>query len=360
MSGITAVPPLFTSFPLRGLTLRNRIAVSPMCQYSSVDGFASDWHVIHLGSRAVGGAGLVFTEATAVTADGRISPGDLGIWQDSHLDGLRAVTSAIRAQGAIAGIQLAHAGRKASAARPWEGGRQLALDAGGWPTVAPSALSFRDGERAPSALTIPEIQEVIAAFRAGAVRALAAGFQVAEIHAAHGYLLHEFLSPLSNHRTDAYGGGFGNRIRLLQEVALAIREVWPAELPLFVRISATDWVEGGWDVEQSIELSRQLAPLGVDLIDCSSGGLVPGVTIPVGPGYQVEFAARIRREAGVASGAVGLITEAGQANEILASGRADLVLLAREMLRDPYWPLHAARALGVAPVWPVQYRRAAE
>ena len=360
MTAVPALPPLFEPFPLRGLTLRNRVVVSPMCQYSSVDGAASDWHVIHLGSRAVGGAGLVFTEATSVTSGGRISVQDLGIWQDGHIKGLTAVVNAIRAQGAVAGIQLAHAGRKASVARPWEGGQQLPLDVGGWTTVAPSTVPFRAGERAPEALTIAGIRDVVQAFQAAAARALTAGFQVIEIHAAHGYLLNEFLSPLSNYREDEYGGTFDNRIRLLCEVVQSVRGTWPSDLPLFVRISATDWAEGGWDIEQSIELARRLALLGVDLIDCSSGGLVPGVKIPVGPGYQVEFAARIRREAGIHTGAVGLITEAVQANDIVASGRADLVLLARQLLRDPYWPLHAARQLGARPAWPPQYLRAAE
>jgi len=360
MTDLPATPPLFDPLVLRGLALRNRIVVSPMCMYSSVDGEANDWHAVHLGSRAVGGAGLVFTEATAVTSQGRISAQDLGIWSDAHTKGLQSVVSVIKARGAVAGIQLAHAGRKASVARPWEGGRQVALDAGGWPTVAPSALPFKEGERPPEALTLAGIQDIVEAFRAATARAVTAGFEVVEVHAAHGYLLNEFLSPLSNHRADAYGGSFENRIRLLCEVVQAVRSVWPAELPLFVRISATDWAEGGWDIEQSIALARRLAPLGVDLIDCSSGGLVPGVRIPLGPGYQVDFAARIRNEAGILTGAVGLITEATQANDIIASGRADLVLLARQLLRDPYWPLHAAGALGARAPWPRQYLRAAE
>jgi 2,4-dienoyl-CoA reductase-like NADH-dependent reductase (Old Yellow Enzyme family) len=356
----TALPPLLEPFAIRGVSLRNRIVVSPMCQYSSVDGAANDWHVVHLGTRAVGGAGLVFTEAAAVTAAGRISPQDLGIWKDEHIQGLSALVKVIKANGAVAGIQLAHAGRKASVARPWEGGQQLGLDQGGWSTVAPSALPFKPGERSPGALTAADIRDTVQAFVAATARAVTAGFEVVEIHAAHGYLLHEFLSPLSNVRTDAYGGSFDNRIRLLCEVAQAVRGSWPSNLPLFVRISATDWADGGWDIEQSIELSRRLAPLGVDLVDCSSGGLVPGVRIPVAPGYQVGFAARVRREAGVASGAVGLITEPGQANGIIASGQADIVLLARQLLRDPYWPLRAARELGATPAWPAQYLRAAE
>jgi 2,4-dienoyl-CoA reductase-like NADH-dependent reductase (Old Yellow Enzyme family) len=331
-----------------------------MCQYSSVEGLATGWHVVHLGSRAVGGAGIVLSEATAVAAEGRISPGDLGIWSDAHIEGLAQVVRAIRAGGAVAGIQLAHAGRKASCAVPWEGGRQLAESAGGWTPVAPSAVPFRPEERAPHALDAAGIRALIDAFVAAARRALAAGFEIVEIHAAHGYLLHEFLSPLSNHRTDGYGGGFENRTRLLREVVAAVRGVWPAELPLFVRISSTDWAEGGWDIDQSVELVRQLAPLGVDLVDCSSGGLVPGAKIPTGPGYQVPFAERIRRETGLATGAVGLITRPEQAEEIVASGQADLVLLARELLRDPYWPIHAARVLGAPAPWPVQYLRAAE
>ena len=356
----TVVPPLLERLTLRGVTLRNRIVVSPMCQYSSVDGAANDWHVVHLGSRAVGGAGLVFTEASAVMAAGRISAQDLGIWKDIHVEGLAVVVREIRSHGAVAGIQLAHAGRKASVARPWEGGQQRSLDEGGWPTVAPSPIPFKPGDRAPGELTTEGIEEIVRAFGAATARARSAGFEIIEIHAAHGYLLHEFLSPLSNLRTDAYGGSFENRIRLLCEVTGAVRSAWPSHLPLFVRISATDWADGGWDIEQSVELARRLAVLGVDVIDCSSGGLVPGVKIPLEPGYQVEFAARIRREAGVPSGAVGLITESDQANDIIATGRADLVLLARQLLRDPYWPLRAARELGATPAWPVQYLRAAE
>jgi 2,4-dienoyl-CoA reductase-like NADH-dependent reductase (Old Yellow Enzyme family) len=353
-------PPLFEPLTLRSLSLRNRVVVSPMCQYSSIDGAANDWHVVHLGTRAVGGAGLVFTEASAVTPGGRISPQDLGIWKDEHIRGLSALVRVIKAEGAVAGIQLAHAGRKASVARPWEGGQQLALESGGWTTVAPSAVPFKDGERAPRALTLDGIQEVVQAFAAASARALTAGFEVIEIHAAHGYLLNEFLSPLSNHRRDAYGGSFDNRIRMLCEVVQAVRGTWPSTLPVFVRISATDWAEDGWDIEQSVELARRLGPLGVDLIDCSSGGLVPGVRIPVGPGYQVGFAERIRREAGILTGAVGLITEPKQADDIVAAGQADLVLLARQLLRDPYWPLRAARELGARPAWPLQYLRAAE
>lgn len=356
-----AVPTLFTPLAVRGVTLRNRIVVSPMCQYSSTDGFINpDWHVIHLGSRAVGGAALVFTEATAVTAEGRISGHDLGIWDDAHVAGLASVVRAIKVHGAAAGIQLAHAGRKASVARPWEGGRQLGPGEGGWPTVAPSAIPFREGERAPDALTLDGIRDITRAFVDATRRARAAGFDVIELHAAHGYLLHEFLSPLSNHRDDQYGGSFDNRIRLVLEVAGAARAAWPASLPVFVRISATDWVDGGWEVTQSVELARRLAALGVDLVDCSTGGLVPGVRIPVGPGYQVPFAAQVRREAGLPTGAVGLITDPAQAEAIVGSGQADVVLLARELLRDPYWPLRAARTLGTSVPWPEQYLRAAE
>jgi 2,4-dienoyl-CoA reductase (NADPH2) len=360
MSTEITTAPLFQPLTLRDITFRNRIVVSPMCQYSSVEGDAGDWHVVHLGTRAVGGAGLVFTEAAAVTAAGRISPQDLGIWEDRHIPGLSSLTRVIRANGAVPGIQLAHAGRKASVARPWEGGRQLGLDAGGWTTVAPSAIPFRAGERTPEALTTRGIHAIREAFAAAAARAHAAGFEVIELHAAHGYLLNEFLSPLSNHRTDEYGGSFDNRTRLLREVVQAVRDAWPSGLPVFVRISATDWAEGGWDLAQSIQLARQLAPLGVDLVDCSSGGLIPGVSIPASPGYQVEFAAQLRLAAGVPTGAVGLITQPAQANDIVGSGSADLVILARQLLRDPYWPLRAARELGTAPAWPVQYLRAAE
>ncbi len=350
---------LFTPLQLRDVTLRNRIAVSPMCQYSSRDGYADDWHLVHLGSRAVGGAGLVFTEAAAVLPEGRISPDDLGIWRDEHVAFLARITRFIREHGAAAGIQLAHAGRKASTARPWEGGRPLGVEQRGWtPLVAPSALAFDAGYQVPEALDLDGIRRVVAAFRAAAQRAHAAGFQVVELHAAHGYLLNEFLSPLTNHRDDEYGGTFENRTRLLREVVTSVREVWPASLPLFVRLSATDWVDGGWTVDDSVDLARQLAPLGVDLIDCSSGGAVPGARIPLGPGYQTPFAARVKHEADVLTGAVGLITSPQQADHVIRTGQADLVLLARELLRDPYWPLHAARALGHDAVWPPQYERA--
>lgn len=352
------IPALFTPISLRGLELRNRVAVSPMCQYSSEDGFASDWHLVHLGSRAVGGAGLVITEAAAIEPRGRISPFDLGLWKDEHIPALARITRFIADRGAAAGIQLAHAGRKASTARPWEGGNRLAPAQGGWLPVAPSPVPFSPDDPAPEELTISGIRAIVAAFAAAARRALDAGFQVVEIHAAHGYLLHEFLSPLSNRRTDVYGGSFENRIRLCCEVAAAVREVWPDRLPLFVRVSATDWAEGGWDVEECVALAVRLKGLGVDLIDCSSGGLVPGAKIPVAPGYQTPFAERIRREAAIATGAVGLITDPSQAEEIIAKEKADLVLLAREFLRRPYWALHAARKLGYRLKGPVQYLRA--
>jgi 2,4-dienoyl-CoA reductase-like NADH-dependent reductase (Old Yellow Enzyme family) len=352
---------LYEPLTLRGVTMRNRIGVSPMCEYSSSDGFANDWHVVHLGSRAVGGAGLVLTEATAVTADGRISPYDLGIYRDEHVETLSRITSFAIAQGAVPGMQLAHAGRKASSDAPWRGGRPLSPAEGGWsPVRAPSAIPFGDRSPVPEALDRAGIDAVVAAFRDAARRALSAGFQVIELHGAHGYLLHEFLSPLSNHRTDDYGGSFENRIRLFVEVTEAVRDVWPDSLPLLARFSGTDWVPGGWDLEQSVALARVLEPLGVDLIDCSSGGIVPGVTIPVGPGYQVEIAQRIRREAGIATAAVGLITDAQQADAIVRSEQADMVFLARQLLRDPYWPLHAAKSLGASVAWPVQYQRAVD
>ncbi len=349
---------LLSSFALRGVTFRNRIVVSPMCQYSSVDGFADDWHLVHLGSRAVGGAGLVFTEAAAVSPEGRITPDDLGLWSDAHVPMLRRITDFIHAQGAIAGVQLAHAGRKASHVSPWKGGAQLTPQAGGWPTVAPSPLPFAAGELPPLALDAAGIQQVRADFRAATRRALAAGFRVIELHAAHGYLLHEFLSPLSNQRTDAYGGSFENRCRLLLEVVADVRAEIPADCPLLVRISGTDWVPDGWTAADSVALIERLGAAGVDLIDCSSGGNVPQAPIPVGPGYQVPLAAEVRRRTGVPTGAVGLITTAAQAEAILAAGEADLIFLAREELRDPYFPLHAALALGGQPAVPVQYERA--
>jgi 2,4-dienoyl-CoA reductase-like NADH-dependent reductase (Old Yellow Enzyme family) len=353
-------PSLFDSLRIRGVTLRNRIAVSPMCQYSCADGFASDWHLVHLGSRAVGGAALVFTEASSITADGRISPGDLGIWKDDHIEPLARCARFITERGAVPGIQLAHAGRKASTVVPWEGDHALTVEQGGWrPIWAPSPLPFADGSPIPEALSVDQIHGIASSFAAAAVRAGEAGFRVVEIHAAHGYLLHEFLSPLSNQRTDMYGGPFENRTRIVREVVEAIRAVWSEHLPLFVRISATDWVEGGWDPDQSVALAHLLKPLGVDLVDCSSGGMIRGAKIPLSPGYQVPFAERIRRDAGIATGAVGMITEPEQANAIIASAQADIVLLARQMLRDPYWPQHAAKSLQASIDWPIQYARAA-
>ena len=351
-------PHLFTPLVLRGITLRNRIAVSPMCQYSSKDGFANDWHLVHLGSRAVGGAGLVMTEATAVEARGRISPADHGIWKDEHIEFLSRITAFLNQHGAIAGIQLAHAGRKASVQAPSEGGGAIPESEGGWLTVAPSAIPFRPNDPAPVPLSKDEIHAVVNAFAEAAKRALRAGFQVIELHGAHGYLMHEFFSPLSNHRTDEYGGSFENRVRFGLETIEAVRAVWPPDLPLLLRISASDWVEGGWDIEDSVELARRVKPMGVDLIDCSSGGNSLGQKIPLGPGYQVPFAARIRAEVGIPTGAVGMITEARQADEIVRSGKADLVLLARQFLRDPYFPLHAAQELGEKPEPPTQYLRA--
>jgi 2,4-dienoyl-CoA reductase-like NADH-dependent reductase (Old Yellow Enzyme family) len=353
------MPHLFELLPIRGLTFRNRVFVSPMCQYSSDDGMASDWHLVHLGSRAVGGAALVMTEATAVTADGRITPEDLGIWEDEHVEPLARIVRFVHEQGAHAGMQLAHAGRKASTYRPWAGAKgSVPVADGGWRTVAPSAVAF-EGYAEPAALDQPGIRGVIQAFAAATVRAREAGFRVLEIHAAHGYLLHEFLSPLSNRRTDGYGVSIENRCRVVREVVEAVRKEWPDRLPLFLRISATDWVDGGWDVDQSVELARQVRGLGVDLVDCSSGGLVAHARIPAAPGYHVPFAERVRREAKILTGAVGLITTATQADEIVRSGRADAVLLARQVLRDPYFPLHAALELGQAGTWPVQYQRAA-
>jgi len=352
--------PLFSPFQLHSVEFSNRIGVSPMCQYSSLDGFATDWHLVHLGSRAQGGAGLVMLEAAAVTAEGRISPDDLGIWKEDHILGVLRIAEFVHSQGARAGMQLAHAGRKGSTASPFAGhGLVLPAD-GGWQPVAPSAIAFAPTDYAvPTALDGAGIAAVVGAFREAARRALEAGFDFVEIHAAHGYLLHEFLSPLSNLRTDNYGGDFNNRIRLVLEVVDAVRSVWPERLPLFVRISATDWVEGGWNPDQSVALARNLSDHGVDLVDCSSGGNVADAKIPAAPGYQVGFAERIRREAGIATAAVGLITEPAQANAIIAEGQADFVFLARAELRDPYWPLHAAAALGETVSWPKQYLRAA-
>jgi 2,4-dienoyl-CoA reductase-like NADH-dependent reductase (Old Yellow Enzyme family) len=349
---------LFSPLKIRQVELRNRIAVSPMCQYSCEDGMATDWHFVHLGSRAVGGAGLVIVEATGVEARGRISPSDMGLWKDEQIAPLARIGSFVRSQGSVAGIQLAHAGRKASTHAPWKGGTFVPESEGGWIPVAPSAIPFRDGDPAPTELSKAEIRVVVAAFAEAAKRALTAGFQLVEIHAAHGYLLHEFLSPLSNTRTDEYGGTLENRMRFALEVAETVRGAWPAALPLFMRISASDWVSGGWSIDDSVELARRLGPIGVDLVDCSSGGLVPYAKIELGPGYQVPFAARVRREGGILTGAVGMITDPHQADGIIRDGRADVILLAREFLRDPYFPLHAARALGVEPAPPVQYKRA--
>jgi 2,4-dienoyl-CoA reductase-like NADH-dependent reductase (Old Yellow Enzyme family) len=352
------MPILFTPLTQRGVTLRNRIVVSPMCQYSCADGVPTEWHLVHLGSRAVGGAGAVIVEATAVTPEGRISPGDCGLWNDAQEEAFRPIAAFLRAHGAAPAIQLAHAGRKASTDSPWRGGKPLPPGGGGWQTVAPSALPFADGHPVPHELKPGEIAAVVEAFASAARRALAAGFELLELHMAHGYLLHQFLSPLSNQRGDGYGGDLDRRMRLALEVTRAVRAAWPAERPLWVRISATDWVEGGWDLTQSVALARRLAELGVDLVDCSSGGSAPQAKVPVAPGYQVPFAAAIRGQAGIATAAVGLITEAKQAEEILASAQADAVVLARAMLRDPYWPLHAAHELGVDVPWPVQYLRA--
>ena len=348
---------LFSSLRIKNITLKNRIVVSPMCQYSSKDGFANDWHLVHLGTRAAGGAGLIFTEATAVSPEGRISPGDLGIWKDEHIIRLASIAGFIHSQGGIAGIQLAHAGRKASCAVPRDGGKQLDEKHGGWLTVAPGNIPFIAEERKPESLNEEGIGKVISDFKAAAGRALIAGFKVIEIHGAHGYLLHEFLSPLSNQRKDEYGGSFENRIRLLQQVIDAVKSVWPAENPLFVRISSTDWTEGGWTIEDSVKLAYRLKDMGVDLIDCSSGGNVLHAKIPVGPGYQVPFSEAVRKS-GILTGAVGFITTPVQAESILQEEKADLVLMARELLRNPYFPLSAARELGAEITWPQQYLRA--
>jgi 2,4-dienoyl-CoA reductase-like NADH-dependent reductase (Old Yellow Enzyme family) len=350
---------LFSPLQLRSVQFANRIGVSPMCQYSSVDGFANDWHLVHLGSRAQGGAGLVMAEASAVLPEGRITPSDLGIWKDAHIAGLERIASFIHGQGARVGIQLAHAGRKASMSVPFDEERLVLPGEGGWQPVGPSDVAFAPHYAAPRALDQTGIDAVVEAFRRAAIRALEAGFDLVEIHAAHGYLIHEFLSPLANRRTDEYGGSLENRSRLALQVVDAVRGEWPEHLPLFVRISATDWAEGGWNVDESVELARRLREHGVDLVDVSSGGQVPNAQIPAGPGFQAPFAARIRREAGVATAAVGLITEPEQANAIVEQGKADLVLLAREMLRDPYWPVHAAAALSEPASWPKQYLRAA-
>lgn len=348
---------LFSPLTIGNITLKNRIVTSPMCQYSANDGYANDWHLVHLGARAAGGVGLVIAEATAVVPEGRITPGDLGLWSDGHIDGLRRIVNFIHSQGAVAAIQIAHAGRKASCAVPWKGGRQLSDQDGGWQTVAPGNIPFLPGEREPEPLSQDGIQRVISGFASAARRALAAGFRVVEIHSAHGYLLHEFLSPLSNNRTDDYGGSFGNRIRLLKQVTEAVRKELPDGNPLFVRISATDWTEGGWSLEESIKLAGILKDMGVDLIDCSSGGNIHDAKIPVAPGYQVPFSEAIRKT-GILTGAVGFITTPAQAESILQEEKADLVLLARELLRNPYFALNAAGELGEDVEWPVQYLRA--
>ncbi len=349
---------LFSPLTLRSVTLPNRIGASPMCQYSSTDGYANDWHLVHLGGLATGGAGLVLTEATAVTADGRISPQDLGIWKDDHIPMLKRIVSFMRDHGAVAGIQLAHAGRKASTKRPWDGTGKVDADAGGWTVRAPSDVAFSPEYPSPQALMLSELPGIVDAFVAATRRSLEVGFQVIELHASHGYLLHEFMSPLSNTRTDAYGGSLENRIRLCLEVAHAVRAAWPAELPLIVRLSATDWADGGWTVDETVQLAARLKALGVDLIDCSSGGLTTAQHITPGPGYQVPFARRVREDAGIATAAVGLITTPDQAEGIIANGDADVVLMARELLRNPRWPLEAARVLGSEGRWQAQYVRA--
>jgi len=351
-------PYLFTPLSLRGVEFRNRVFVSPMCQYSADEGFANDWHLVHAGSRAVGGAGLVIVEATAVAPTGRISPDDLGLWSDAQIEPLARMARFVKAQGAAVGIQLAHAGRKASTASPWAGGKPVAEADGGWTPVAPSPIPFGPGYAEPRELSTGEIDRVIEEFAAAARRAAAAGFDVVELHAAHGYLLHEFLSPLTNARADAFGGSIENRMRFPLAVAQRLREAWPASLPMFVRISATDWVDGGWALDDSLAFARRLAAIGVDLVDCSSGGAVASAKIPVAPGFQAPFAAAVRREAAVPTGAVGMITSPEQAEQILATGQADAVLLARELLRNPYWPLVAARRLGATVDWPKQYLRA--
>ena len=349
---------LFSPLTIKSVTIKNRIAISPMCQYSATDGFATDWHLVHLGSRASGGAGLIIQEATSVSPEGRISPEDLGLWNNEQIDKLKQITQFIINQDAVPGIQLAHAGRKASAASPWNGGRKVANDNGGWDTVAPSAIAYHDNEKAPIALDKNGIQKVITDFKAATKRALEAGYQVVEVHAAHGYLLHQFLSPLSNVRTDEYGGSFENRIRLTLEVVEAVQSEWSENLPLFVRISASDWAEGGWNLEESIQLSKILKEKGVDLIDVSSGGAVSHQQIPLGPNYQVPFAESIKKEVGILTGAVGLITDAKQAEEIIVSGKADLVLFARESLRNPNLGLTFAHDLEADVTWPKQYERA--
>ncbi len=354
----TKTPLLFTPFQLRGVTLKNRIVVSPMCQYSADDGFANDWHLVHLGGLAVGGSGLVFTEAAAVVPEGRISPHDLGLWKDEHIPSLARIVKFIEAQDSVPGIQLAHAGRKASLTEPWNGDRLLSPEEGGWKTLGPSPVAINDERDTPQELTKDQIMNIVAAFGAAAARAVKAGFRVIEIHGAHGYLVNSFLSPISNLRTDEYGGSFDNRMRFLLEVIDAIRKEMPGEYPLFLRISATDWIDGGWTVDDSVRLAAIVKDRGVDLIDCSTGGNVANVKIPAKPGYQVPYAAAVRKT-GIPTGAVGIIVKPEQAEAILTNGEADLIFIARELLRDPHFPLRAANALGYKGIkWPVQYERA--
>lgn len=349
---------LFSPITIKNIQFKNRIVVSPMCQYSSVDGFATDWHLVHLGSRAVGGAGLIITEATGVSPEGRISSEDLGIWKDEHIEKLAQITAFISAQGCVPGVQLAHAGRKASTHVPWKGRAEVPQSEGGWQTVAPSAIPFSDTYPKPVALDLAGIEKIVSDFTAAAKRALQAGFKVIEIHAAHGYLVHQFLSPLSNQRTDEYGGSFENRIRLLLRIIEGVRTVWPGDLPLFTRISATDWAEGGWNADDAVQLAHILKEKGIDLIDVSSGGLAVNQQISVGPAYQLPFASRIKRETGILTGTVGMITSSTQAETILVNGDADMIIMAREILRNPYFPLEAARDLKEGIAWPVQYERA--
>jgi 2,4-dienoyl-CoA reductase-like NADH-dependent reductase (Old Yellow Enzyme family) len=349
---------LFTPIKLRELELKNRIVVSPMCQYSAEGGMPNQWHLVNYGSRAVGGAGLVMVEATAVCPEGRITPGCTGLWSEQHSEAFRPITDFIRQQGSVPGIQIAHAGRKASCDAPWNGSKYLPIGSGGWHTVAPSAIPVTPAHGVPHALAHDEIEHVVELFADATRHALVAGFEVAEVHCAHGYLLNEFLSPLSNERNDEYGGSMENRCRLPLRIARTVRDLWPQQWPVLVRISATDWVEGGWDLKQSIQFAKWLKEIGIDLVDCSTGGLILDARIPVAPGYQTPFAAGVRKEAAIATGAVGMITSPEQAEQILVDEQADLIFLARELLRDPYWPLRAARELGVDVSWPIQYARA--
>lgn len=349
---------LFEPIKIKDVTIKNRIAVSPMCMYSGDNGFSNHWHLVHIGSRAVGGSGLIIMESTAVSPEGRISPGDLGLWKPEHITGLRDIVDFGTAQGAVMGIQLGHAGRKASTSSPWTGGKYLSPEEDGWQTIAPSPIPFHPSNPAPREMNLEDIGKVVMDFQRAARRALEAGFEAVEIHAAHGYLLHQFLSPLSNKRTDEYGGSFENRTRFVLEVTEAVRAVWPENLPLLVRISATDWADGGWNPDESVRLAKILKSKGVDLIDCSTGGLIPNAKIPVEKGYQIPFAERIRKETGILTGAVGLITEPEEAEAIIAQGKADMAFIAREFLRDPYFPLHAAEKLGAKINWPNQYKRA--